>query len=121
MAGIEIELGRVLDDYSKEVREDAERVIEQVAKETVKRLKDTSPKDTGAYAKGWRLKRDRRGMNATVYNATHPGLTHLLEEQHPVSNQYGSYGVSTPQKHIEPAEKWAIAEIDRRIEEVLEQ
>lgn len=121
MAGIEIELGRVLDDYSKEVREDAERVIEQVAKETVKRLRKTSPKDTGAYARGWRLKNDRRGLTATVYNATHPGLTHLLEEQHPIANQFGTYGVSTPQEHIGPAERWAIGEIDRRIEEVFDQ
>lgn len=118
-----VRFNRILDDYAKEVQDEARQVIGQVANETVQRLKKTSPKSDANggnhYANGWRLKKNRN--SAIVYNATKPGLTHLLEEQHPVANQYGSYGVSTPQKHIEPAEKWAIAEIDRRIEEVLDQ
>ena len=40
-----------------------------------------------------------------VYNKTKYRLTHLLEKSHRVANKYGSYGKSTPQPHIEPAQK----------------
>lgn len=118
-----VRFNRILDDYTKEVQEEARKILAQVAKETVQRLKKTSPRNKATkgdhYANGWKVQKYRNGM--VVYNATKPGLTHLLEEPHPISNQYGSYGVSTPQKHIEPAEKWASEEAIRRIEEVLEQ
>lgn len=118
-----VRFNRILDDYTKEVQQAARKVLAEVANETVQRLKKTSPRNKATngdhYANGWRAQKNRNSI--TVYNATKPGLTHLLEEPHPISNQYGSYGVSTPQKHIEPAEKWAGDEAVRRIEEVLEQ
>lgn len=118
-----VRFNRILDDYTKEIQQEARQVMAQVAKETVERLKKTSPRNEATkgdhYANGWRAKKNRNSV--TVYNATKPSLTHLLEEPHPVSNQYGTYGVSTPQKHIEPAEEWANGEVVRRIEEVLEQ
>lgn len=105
-----IELGKLLDEYSREVRETAEKDIEAVAKETAERLKATSPKNTGKYAKGWAVKKN--GKDIVVHNRTKPGLTHLLEKGHAKVS-----GGRVPGKaHIAPAEEWAAEELARRIE-----
>ena len=116
---LEEELGRILDEYMDDVEETANKVINQVAREADQKLKDTSPRDTGKYANGWTVKRGKK-LDAVVYNATRPGLTHLLEESHPIRNQYGAWGRSTAQPHIAPVREWAEEEVVKRIEEALE-
>lgn len=120
--GIEInleeELGAILDQYVDEVQETAGKIINQVATEAAKKLRDESPKDTGKYASGWKVKKGRK-LDAVVYNATKPGLTHLLENSHPIRNQWGTWGRSTPKVHIEPVREWAEEEVVKRIEEAL--
>lgn len=113
------QIAEILDEYEKKVRETAEKDIEQVAKDTVQRLKQTSPKDSGDYARSWTLKRDRATKTTTVYNKGHYRLTHLLEKGHIKRNQAGTYGRQDPQEHIGPAEKEASAELVRKIEEDL--
>lgn len=116
---LEEELGRILDEYMDDVEETASKVINQVAKEAAQKLKDTSPGDkAGKYASGWTVKKGKK-LNAVVYNATRPGLTHLLEESHPIRNQYGTWGRSTAQPHIAPVREWAEEEVVKRIEEAL--
>lgn len=115
---LEEELGRILDEYMDDVEETANKVINQVAKEAAQKLKDTSPRDTGKYASGWTVKKGKK-LNAVVYNATRPGLTHLLEESHPIRNQFGTWGRSTAQPHIAPVREWAEEEVVKRIEEAL--
>ena len=41
-----------------------------------------SPKDTGDYKKGWRIKQDKARKSIIVHNATDYQLTHLLEHGH---------------------------------------
>lgn len=115
---LEEELGRILDEYMDDVEETASKVINQVAREAAQKLKDTSPKKTGKYASGWKVKKGKK-LDAVVYNATRPGLTHLLEESHPIRNQYGTWGRSTAQPHIAPVREWAEEEVVKRIEEAL--
>lgn len=115
---LEDELGRILDEYMDDVEETANKVINQVAKEAAQKLKNTSPRDTGKYAEGWTVKKGKK-LNAVVYNATRPGLTHLLEESHPIRNQYGTWGRSTARPHIAPVREWAEEEVVKRIEEAL--
>lgn len=115
---LEDELGRILDEYMDDVEETANKVINQVAKEAAQKLKDTSPRKTGKYASGWTVKKGKK-LNAVVYNATRPGLTHLLEESHPIRNQYGTWGRSTARPHIAPVREWAEEEVVKRIEEAL--
>lgn len=116
---LEDELGRILDEYMDDVEETANKVINQVAREAAQKLKDTSPRDTGKYANGWTVKRGKK-LDAVVYNATRPGLTHLLEESHPIRNQFGTWGRSTARPHIAPVREWAEEEVVKRIEEALE-
>ena len=120
MAGyneLTIELGKVLDEYEKELDENVNIVMHAVAKEAAAKLKAESPKKTGEYARGWKVKNDFDSKTYTVYNATKPGLTHLLENGHLGRNQYGTWGRVSGKKHIEPVEEWAKAEVMRRIEQ----
>jgi len=67
--------------------------VDKAADEATKLLEERSRKRTypkkGSYAKGWRKKvsrKDGEGAEAIVYNANKPGLTHLLEHDHPTNH-----------------------------------
>ena len=120
---LEDELGRILDEYMDDVEETATKVINQVAREAAQKLKDESPydpKNNGKhYRDGWTVRRGKK-LDAVVYNATKPWLTHLLENGHVVRNQYGTYDPYKGKKHIKPVREWAEEEVVKRIEEALE-
>ena len=116
-SSFDVQLGQLLNEYSKEVDEVTKEVMKEVADQTADKLRSTSPRRTGKYASGWKVKKDKDAyiVHNTVYR-----LTHLLENSHVIRNKKGTYGRSTPQKHIEPAEQWASeqaqTEIKRRLE-----
>jgi len=114
----------ILDTYSKEVRRATNNAQDKVAKECVQKLKNTSPKKTGSYAKGWAVKRARsnkRGIvDVTVHNKTDYQLTHLLENGHVIRNGKGEYGRTNGIKHIAPVEEWAKEALPEEIERELE-
>jgi hypothetical protein len=111
----------ILDDYSKDVKEATNKAIEKTSKESVRKLKNTSPKKSGEYAKGWKLKKDRGRdgiATVTVHNKIYQ-LTHLLENGHVVRNAKGTYGRTNGVKHIAPVEEWAESELQQEIERKL--
>ena len=116
---VEVQMQRIFDDATKEVKRAASNAQDKIAKEGVQKLRNTSPKKTGDYAKGWRVKRERgRGIPVvTIHNKTDYQLTHLLENGHIVRNAKGTYGRFNGIKHIAPVEEWAKdalpAEFDR--------
>lgn len=115
------QLAEILDGYDKEVREAVEKDIEKVAKDTAKKLKQTSPKESGEYAKNWAVRNDRKSKTTIVYNkAPTYRLTHLLENGHVVRNQYGTWGRVEGEKHIAPAEQEAVQDLVRKVEEDIE-
>lgn len=66
-------------------KEATEEDIQATADSVVKDLKDTSPKQTGEYAKGWTSDMHHAADGSpyvSVHNAKKPGLTHLLEHGH---------------------------------------
>lgn len=72
-----------LHDYSREVAEDVKDSVNTAAKACVKELNANSPKDTGDYRKGWRVKKayeSNSDIRLQVHNATDYQLTHLLED-----------------------------------------
>lgn len=121
---VSAKIDKLLNDYTVEMKRKAMTAIDQVAKESVQKLKQTSPvnergKDRGAYARSWAVKRqtDRKGLaTVTVHNKDHYQLTHLLEEGHALPQG----GRAKAQPHIEPVERWAQDEVVRRIEEQLQ-
>lgn len=114
-----IQMEKVLDQFSKEVQDVTDKAIQQVSKEAVNKLRNTSPKRKGKYARGWKAgKRDKKTV--VVYNATDSQLTHLLEFGHVIRNKYGTYGRAPAHPHIGPVEQWASEELPRQIMEGLE-
>lgn len=116
---VAVQLKEILDDYSREVKSVCKDSITATAKESVQKLRNTSPKKTGSYAKGWRVKKDG-DMTQTVHNATDYQLTHLLENGHIIRNKKGTYGRTSGRKHIAPVEEWASEELQNKIERGLE-
>lgn len=110
------QMTQLLDQVNKDVEKSAKTNIQKVAKEAAQKLKNTSPQKSGAYARGWRTKRMGE-MDVVTYNATMPGLAHLLENGHVIRNKKGTYGRTRGIKHIAPVEEWAVDELPRRIME----
>ena len=62
----------ILQDYSVEVAKAAEEAVTEVSKEATKKLRQTSPKRSGKYGKGWASKVEKTATTAeaTVYGKT---------------------------------------------------
>ena len=116
---VSIQMKELLDEIDKNVEASTRKSIDRIAKESVQKLRNTSPQKTGSYAKGWGAKR-QGDMNVVVHNRTDYQLTHLLENGHVVKNAKGTYGRTRPIKHIQPVEEWAADELPRRIMEGIE-
>ena len=122
MAGIDLEraVKDILQDYSVEVSKAAAEAVQEVAKEATKKLRQTSPKRKGRYAKGWtgKVEKTATTVDATVYGKTGTyQLAHLLEHGH--ARRGGGRNVGGIE-HIKPVEEWAIKEVEKRIREKVE-
>ena len=113
------QMAELLDEVDKEVQQSAKKGIDTVSKESVQKLRNTSPIKTGSYAKGWSTKK-QGDLDVVVYNRTDYQLTHLLENGHVIRNSKGAYGRAPAHKHIKPVEEWAIDELPRIILEGIE-
>ncbi|KEZ51332.1 hypothetical protein [Metabacillus indicus] len=107
------QITQVLRDYTNEVEQEIEVIKERVSKDAVSELKTTSPKLTGSYRKGWRVK--KVGKKRIVHNKTDYQLTHLLEKGHANRN-----GGRTPAKvHIQPVEEKVFREFIDDVERAI--
>ncbi len=103
------EITRELQRYANVVEEKLENEIDEVADIAVDKLKQKSPKKTGGYRKGWRKKKEGKGV---VLHNTKGQLTHLLEKGHAKVG-----GGRVPAKvHIRPVEEYVTDELPKRIE-----
>lgn len=116
-----LDINKILNEYSVEVQEKIAEKAQKVAKEASVELKNTSPKDTGNYAKGWRVKtfKKKGEIECIVHNATHWQLTHLLEKPHAIRNQYGTWGTSKPKTHIAPVDAKYTKQFQNEVESVI--
>lgn len=93
-------------------KEATEEDIQATADSVVKDLKDTSPKQTGKYAKGWTSDMHHAADGSPyvrVHNAKKPGLTHLLEHGH------GGPQPAKAKPHIEAAYERGVAFLTDRM------
>lgn len=111
---VAVQMKELLDELNEDVRKSVKDGITAVSKEAVQKLRNTSPRETGSYSKGWSVKR-MGDMDAVVHNRTDYQLTHLLENGHVIKNKKGTYGRTHGIKHIKPVEEWAVDELPRRI------
>ena len=112
------------------VSDEMQEVFDEVGKEAVKKLKETSPvnpkgKQSGRYAKGWVYESGKTTYNnqskikGVVRNKSDPQLTHILEYGHPLIRNGKKVGEVDPQEHIGPVAIWCADEIDRRLSNLL--
>ena len=103
----------------KTCTEEVGAAIEEAVKETARALatdlRETSPKDTGEYAKGWTARKEGPGRYV-VYNKKKPQLTPLLEHGH--AKRGGGRVEGRP--HIKPAEERHVPQLERKIAQILE-
>ena len=119
---VNVQLNKILKEYTDELEVEAQQAFKDVGKETKKELTDKSRqlfhhKSQKHYADGWRYTVRGKGLALvlTVYNATKPGLTHLLENGHMILIRGKNFGRSKAFKHIEPAEKNVIDKLMKRL------
>ena len=101
--------------YTEEVGAAIEEAVKETAQALAADLRETSPKKTGEYAKGWTARKEGPGKYV-VYNKKKPQLTHLLEHGH--AKRGGGRVEGRP--HIGPAVDKHIPAMERRIEQIIE-
>lgn len=107
------EIQKALEAYANDVAEDIDIAKDEVANQLKKDLTQDSPKKTGDYKKGWRVKKFKK-VNI-VHNKTDYQLTHLLEHGHIKIN-----GGRTDEKvHIRPNEVKAVKDFLKRVEKAV--
>ena len=113
------EIAKGLAEYSQDVVEKVNVSSEKVGKAAVKRLKQTSPKRYGNYAKSWTMKTEpevgQPHKRIVHVKAPHYRLTHLLEYGH--AKVGGGRVEGKP--HIRPAEEMVIQEFMAEVEEAI--
>lgn len=118
MESLTVQLNNILGEYEQEIDETSQKVFQKTAREAVKQLRATSPKQqggkrSGSYAKGWTTKKE--GSTVVVHNKTDYQLTHLLENGHAL--RQGGRARAIP--HIKPVEEWANREVVEELEREL--
>lgn len=103
--------------WTEEATEELKADVKETGKTVVKTLLNTSPKNTGEYAKGWRAKtvfENAEDIRVVVYNAKKPHLVHLLE--HGRAGKGGTAkGATAPRPHVGPAEQLAERELGKKV------
>lgn len=120
-----IAMDEILKDISKETQDVVKDAVGKAGRKGAKVLRTVSPvsslQTSGKYRKSWSCKVEEHPFSseATIYNKF-PGMPHLLEDGHSISNQYGPTGGHAAAKpHIEHGVKSAEAELERLIEKGL--
>lgn len=114
--GLTVQLDRALSEFCEEENEKLQKCMKTAAQHCKADLKNTTPRSSASgkhLADGWRIKKsEKRGScSYIIYNATKPGLTHLLENGHMVRNQFGSYGRKSGTGFMKEAEAKANDEL----------
>lgn len=103
-----------LQEFETETTEALKESVVSAADACLASVKANSPKDSGDYQKGWRVKKVYEGehdMRVRVYNKDHYQRTHLLEDGH--ANVDGGRTEGKP--HIGPAADQASRVLERDI------
>lgn len=115
--GLEDAVRAELEQYASEVQEEVDSAVVRAARRCLAQIRRNSPKKTGDYRKGWRLRTDktRLSIREIIHNATDWRLIHLLEFGH----QKASGGRVEGEPHVEPAEQQAERELLTEITDIL--
>ena len=112
-----LDVKEILNEYSEDIQKAITEEAQMVAKKGVAELQNKSPKRTGKYRKGWKVKttKGQGFVECIVHNATDWQLTHLLEKPHLLRNGRKS----VPQVHIAPVEQQCVSEFEKNVENII--
>lgn len=121
--GLAQAIQKTLAEYEGVTVDNMKAAVDKVSKEAVRKLKTTSPKRNGAYARSWAAKKTKQAnkwaYEKTVYNKDHYRLTHLLEKGHRVVGAKNGRTWVDARPHIEKVEKKAVEDLVNEIKETL--
>lgn len=105
MSEIKIDIPDILNTFNSELKKEINAAAKKVANDTVKALKEKSPKKTGKYAADWTASNDETALTKriTVHNKKHYQLTHLIEKGHRLIGKRS--GFVAAKVHISPIEQ----------------
>ena len=112
----------LLNEYGKDVYDVLEDSVEETAKIAEKKLHVAGKfKGRGKFKKGWKTKIDKSGrhIEAHVYNAKLPSLTHLLEFGHVIVRGKRKGQRTTAFNFIAPINDEVQSDLVRKIERKL--
>lgn len=109
-----IEIKKALVEYTDGIKENITEIAKEIAHNSVEKLKETSPKKSGVYRRGWSVKENESSF--VVYNRIAPQLTHLLEKGHAKKNGGRVNGIP----HIAPVEEEAAKSFEKAIRGIVE-
>lgn len=107
-----------LKEYADLVSDDVKKAVRKAGNTVRKEISENAPKDTGAYAKSWSVKKTKETSNSlevTVYSKNRYQLAHLLEHGH--AKRGGGRVAARP--HIAQAEQSAVETLDSEIAKAL--
>jgi len=107
-----------LKEYADLTTDDLKKSVRKAGTEVRKEIAESAPKDTGAYAKSWTVKKTKETSNSlevTVHSKNRYQLTHLLEYGH--AKRGGGRVAARP--HIARAEQSAIKTLETEIAKAL--
>ena len=106
----------ILEEYKDATVEVMKKAVDTASKNAVRKLKQTSPRMTGAYAKDWAQKKQPQTKQyayaKVTYNKKHYRLTHLLEK-----GRWKTQNGKGARPHIAAVETEAIDEFTKLIKE----
>ncbi|EAA0289527.1 HK97 gp10 family phage protein [Listeria monocytogenes] len=105
-----VEIAQSVKTMNQEFEKELADISKDVAKKTVKKLKQDSPKRTGDYAKSWTSKKTNQTGQIVYAKDPEYRLTHLLENGHALRNGGRKVGDVKAKKHIQKAEEEAVNE-----------
>ena len=112
------EVMKGLTEYSKLATSDMKKAVKKAGNEVRSEIQANAPKDTGAYAKSWAVKKMKESsekLEVVVHSKNRYQLTHLLEYGHALRGG----GRAKAQPHIAPAEEHGIEGLEKAIERAL--
>ena len=107
-----------LTEYADLATDDMKVSVRKAGNTVRNEIKETAPKNTGAYAKSWSVKTEREtssSLHLIVHSRNRYQLAHLLEFGH--AKRGG--GRVAAQPHIAPAEEKGVGELEKSIERSL--
>lgn len=107
-----------LTDYADVITEDMKTAVKNAGDMAKKEISSSAPKDSGAYARSWTVKKTKESTSAlevTVHSRNRYQIAHLLEHGH--AKRGGGRVAARP--HIASAEEKAAEQLELEIERSL--